>query len=173
MTNLGCAKSPTSGRVSNSSARNHSKNALYRRGERISFSALRMLMTPCPPSVCSQSARLRAGSPKNACAPSFSRVSSWRWIAPTLAADTLPYWVRYSLAWSATYCSMPRRSFKSIRCQPWSSAALNTRLSSPSCVSLRFIRRASSIGPISDTVTRTGMPLSPYTSQKRTGKPCK
>ena len=78
ITNFGLSKSPTSGRVSNNSASIHSKNALYIRGERISFSELRMLMMPLPLSVCIQSCRLREGSPKNFSAPSFSKVSSWR-----------------------------------------------------------------------------------------------
>ena len=78
MTNLGLSASPTSGRVSNSSARNHSKNALYMRGERISFSEFRMLMTPFPPSLCSQSCRFSSGSPKNCSAPSFSNTSNCR-----------------------------------------------------------------------------------------------
>ena len=53
-------------------------------------------------------------------------------VAPTLAAETLPYWVWYSLALSETCCNMPRKSFKSSRCQPLSSATRNTRLSRPS-----------------------------------------
>ena len=43
-------------------------------------------------------------------------------------------------------------------------------LSTPSCMSLRSIKRDSSSGPISEIVARIGWPCSPNTSQKITGK---
>src|SRR5258706_11609297 len=42
---------------------------------------------------------------------------------------------------------------------------LNTSISTPLCVSLRFSNRASSSAPTSDTVARNGWPSAPYTSQ--------
>ncbi len=42
-------------------------------------------------------------------------------------------------------------------------------LSTPSCASLSSIIRASSSGPISLTVVRTGWPVSPKRSQNTTG----
>src|SRR6476619_2254734 len=54
-----------------------------------------------------------------------------------------------------------------LRCPPsWSPVfALNAILSTPSCASLKFIRRDSSSGPISETVDRIGCPCSPNRSQ--------
>ncbi len=86
-----------------------------------------------------------------------------------LAAETLPYSVVNSFAFSPTCCTMARRSLRSSSSRPWSSAILNTSCSTPSCVSLRPSRRASSSGPMSETVARTGWPLSPKTSQNTTG----
>ncbi len=85
------------------------------------------------------------------------------------AAEMLPYWVVKSFAFSPTYCSMARKSFRSKSSRPLSSAILNTRASTPSWVSFRLSMRPSSSGPISDTVARTGWPISPNTSQKVTG----
>ena len=53
---------------------------------------------------------------------------------------------------------------------PLSSATLKTSCSTPSWVSFRFSMRASSSGPISEIVARTGWPCSPYTSQNVTGQ---
>ena len=54
---------------------------------------------------------------------------------------------------------------------PRSSATRNTTLSTPSCTSVSPSSRASSTGPMSDTVTRTGMPGPPSMSHWRTGQP--
>ena len=75
-TNFGLSRSPTSGKVSKISAKNHSKNALYKRGERISLSEFRILITPLSPSDCTQSSRFNDGSPKNSLPPSLSSCSS-------------------------------------------------------------------------------------------------
>ncbi len=58
--------------------------------------------------------------------PARSSASSPRWIAPIDAADTLPYSVVNSFAFSPTYCSIARRSFRSSSSRPCSSAILNT-----------------------------------------------
>ncbi len=50
-----------------------------------------------------------------------------------------------------------------------SSATLKISDSTPSCVSFRFSSRASSSGPMSETVARTGWPCSPQTSHSVTG----
>jgi hypothetical protein len=72
---------------------------------------------------------LSMGSPKNLSPPWLSICSSPRWMAPTLAALMLPYLVReLGLAFSPTYCSMARRSFRSSSSRPLSSAILNTML---------------------------------------------
>ena len=52
---------------------------------------------------------------------------------------------------------------------PCSSATRKAMLSTPSCASLSSIMRASSSGPISLTVERTGWPAAPNRSQKTTG----
>ena len=52
---------------------------------------------------------------------------------------------------------------------PASSAILNVRFSTPSCVSFNCSRRASSSGPKSETVARIGWPRLPKTSQNTTG----
>jgi hypothetical protein len=63
-----------------------------------------MLTTPWPPTVCMKSLMFSIGSPKNLSPPWLSICSRPRWMAPTLAALTLPYWVVKSLALSPTYC---------------------------------------------------------------------
>ena len=110
------------------------------------------------------------GSPKNAAPPCSSSVSSPRWMAPIEAAETLPYSVVNVLAFSPTYCTIARRSFRSSSNKPLSSAILNVSCSTPACVSLRFNRRASRIGPKSEIVARTGCPCLPATSQSVVGK---
>src|SRR5205085_2254078 len=77
--------------------------------------------------------------------------------------------VRKSPALSPTYCSMARRSFRSRSSRPLSSAILNTRFSTPACVSFSASMRPSSSGPMSDTVARTGWPCSPNTSHSVVG----
>ena len=101
---------------------------------------------------------LSMGSPKKRSPPCSSICSRPRWMAPMLAALTLPYSVVKSLALSPTCCSIARRSFRSSSKSPLSSAILNTRLSTPCCVSLRASMRASISGPMSLTVARTGWP---------------
>ena len=64
---------------------------------------------------------------------------------------------------------MARRSFMSSSSRPWSSAILKTSCSTPACVSFKFSMRASSSGPKSLTVARTGWPCWPNTSQRVTG----
>ena len=135
----------------------------------MSRSAARMLTTPWPPSVWMKSWMSSMGSPKNRSPPCSSICSSPRWMAPTLAALTLPYSVVNSLAWSPTCCSMARRSFRSSSARPSSSAILKTRLSTPAWVSLSASMRASSSGPMSLTVARTGWPCSPKTSHSVVG----
>ena len=117
-----------------------------------------------------QSRMSREGSPKKSSPPSASKARSARWIAPMLAAETLPYMVVNSARLSPTNCSMARRSFRSISSRPCSSATLKTMLRTPDWISVRPSRRPSRVGPISDTVTRTGWPFSPKISQKRVGK---
>ncbi len=98
-------------------------------------------------------------------------------MAPTLAAEMLPYSVVNCLAFSPTNWSMARRSFRSSSSRPASSATLNTRLSTPAWVSFSSSMRASNRGPMSDTVARTGWPMAPSpsarASQKVTGWPWK
>ena len=129
-----------------------------------------MLITPLPPTVCIMSSRFSIGSPKNLSPPWLSSVSRPRWMAPTLAALTLPYCVVNCLAFSPTKLSMLRRSFRSSSSSPLSSAILNTRLSTPVCVSFKSSMRDSSSGPMSLMVARTGWPCSPNTSHRVTGQ---
>jgi len=110
------------------------------------------------------------GSPKNLSPPCASICSRPRWIAPTLAAETLPYWVVNSLAFSPTCCSIARRSFRSSSASPWSSAILKTICITPPWVSFRPSIRDSSSGPMSETVARTGWPCSPKTSHSVVGQ---
>ena len=169
-TSLGLSRSPTSGSVSNSSLSIHSRKVAYSRGAFISLSAARMLMTPWPPTVCMKSAMSSMGSPKKRLPPCSSICSRPRWMAPTLAALMLPYSVVNCFALSPTCCSMARRSFMSSSAMPASSAILNTRLSTPACVSFSASMRASSSGPMSETVARTGWPCAPNTSQSVVGQ---
>ena len=92
-------------------------------------------------------------------------------MAPTEAEEILPYSVVNCLAFSPTYCNMARRSFKSSNSMPLSSAILNTRFNTPSCVSFKPSKRPSNKGPMSEMVARTGWPCSPNTSHKVTGLP--
>ena len=64
---------------------------------------------------------------------------------------------------------MARRSARFRSSRPLSSAIRKTIVSTPSCVSFRFSRRARSSGPMSEIVARTGWPCSPKTSQNVTG----
>ena len=109
------------------------------------------------------------GSPKKRSPPCSSICSRPRWIAPIDADDTLPYCVLNCAALSPTNCRTARRSLRSSSSRPLSSATLKISDSTPSCVSLRFSRRDSSSGPMSDTVARTGWPCSPHTSHSVTG----
>ena len=119
-------------------------------------------MTPRPSgAVRIMSESFSMGSPKNRSAPCFSNGSRLRWMAPTVADATLPYWLVNCLAFSPTYCSMARRSLLSSSSRPLSSATLKVRLSTPSCVSLRPSMRDSSSGPMSEMVARTGCPCLP------------
>ncbi len=136
------------------------------------MSAARTFTIPSPrPSTSSRSASSTAGSPKNRSPPCCSSASSWRWMAPTLADETLPCDLCSSPARSATCCRTARRSFRSSMSRPSSSAILKASASTPSWTSLRSSMRASSTGPISETVARSGCPCSPNTSQKTTGVP--
>ena len=116
-----------------------------------------------------QSAISSSGSPKNISPPSCSKASRARWIAPMLAAETLPYSTVNSARFSPTNWSMERRSFRSSSSRPLSSATLNTMLRTPVWISVRPRSLASSTGPMELTVTRTGWPTSPKISQKRVG----
>ena len=87
------------------------------------------------------------GSPNSCSTPCVSSASKPRWIAPIDAADTLPYSVVSSAACSPTCCSIARRSLRSSSRSPASSAILNVRFSTPSCVSFNCSSRASSSGP--------------------------
>ncbi|CUJ73208.1 Uncharacterised protein [Achromobacter xylosoxidans] len=90
-TSLGWSGSPTSGSFSYRSASSHSRKIAYSRGACISLSAASTLTMPRPwASVRIRSATSSMGSPKNFSAPCDSSASRLRWIAPTLAADTLP-----------------------------------------------------------------------------------
>jgi len=90
-TKRGLSASPTSGRFSNSSDSSHSKNVAYRRGLWISLSAARILTNPRPSgAVRSRSQKSSIGSPKKCSPPSRSSTSRLRWMAPILAAETLP-----------------------------------------------------------------------------------
>ena len=133
-------------------------------------------MTPLPAepeapavAVCMKSLMLSIGSPKNFPPPCDSICSKPRWMAPTLAALTLPYCVVKSRALSPTYWHMARRSFMSSSNRPLSSAILKIRLSTPAWVSFKSSMRASSKGPKSLTVARTGWPCSPNTSHRVAG----
>ena len=110
------------------------------------------------------------GSPKNRPPPCSSICSRPRWMAPTLAALTLPYSVVNWPALSPTCCSMARRSFRSSSSRPLSSAILNTMFSTPAWVSFSASMRASSSGPMSLMVARTGWPCSPNTSHSVAGQ---
>src|SRR5512141_1628916 len=138
----------------------------------MSREATRMLIMPRPDeSVWRRSCRSSAGSPKNRSAPCSSSARSPRWIAPTLAAAMLPYEVRNCPALSPTNCAIDRRSFRSSRRRPLSSAILKTRDSTPAWISFRLRILPKRSGPISETVARTGCPSSPKRSQKVTGYP--
>ncbi|CFE02657.1 Uncharacterised protein [Bordetella pertussis] len=90
-TSPGCSGSPISGSFSYRSASSQSRNTPYRRGACISLSAARILTIPRPcASVRSRSCTSSMGSPKNCSAPCDSSRSRPRWMAPTVAADTLP-----------------------------------------------------------------------------------
>ena len=169
-TSLGFSGSPTSGRASNSSDSIHNRKVAYRRGDCNSRSAARMLITPFPPTVCIRSLISSIGSPKKRSPPWDSICSRPRWMAPTLAALILPYVVVNCLPLSPTYCSRARRSFMSSSSKPLSSAMRNTMLSTPVCVSFRSSMRASSKGPMSLMVARTGWPCSPKTSHSVAGQ---
>ena len=101
-------------------------------------------------------------------------------MVPTVALVTLPKpWAAFRIGASGSSSasgpflplsgtmasSNARRSFMSIRARPLSSATRKATLSTPSCTSLRSSMRASSSGPISVMVARTGWPCSPNTSQ--------
>ncbi len=90
-------------------------------------------------------------------------------MAPTEAAEMLPYLVVNCEALSPANCSIARRSFRSSSGNPLSSASLNTIASTPCCVALRPNSRPSSKGPRSEMVARTGTPRLPNTSQNATG----
>ena len=66
---------------------------------------------------------------------------------------------------------MACKSFMSSSNKPWSSAILNTSVSTPVWVSFRFKIRLNRSGPISLTVARTGCPCLPNTSQNTTVQP--
>src|SRR5437660_6713540 len=100
-----------------------------------------MLITPLMPCVWIKSSRFSAGSPKNLSAPCDSSARRLRWIAPALAAEIFPYCVLNWSALSATYCNIERRSLRSRRSRPFSSAILKTMLSTPSCVSFNSSKR--------------------------------
>ena len=112
---------------------------------------------------------LSIGSPKNLSPPCSAIPSRPRWIAPMEAAEMLPYSVVKVEALSPACWHSARRSLRSSSNRPLSSATLNTSCSTPACVSLRFNRRASINGPMSETVARIGWPFSPNTSQQVTG----
>src|SRR5690606_29058424 len=167
---FGLSRSPTSGRLSNSSPSSHSRKVEYSRGLRISWSAARMPTTPRPSWLTRMmSASSSAGSPKNCSPPSWDRRSRARWIAATVCALTRPYSAETALRSSATRPSSARRSSRSSSSRPRSSASLNTMSSTPAWVSLSSRMRASRVGPISLTVVRTGWPSLPYRSQNTTG----
>ena len=86
-------------------------------------------------------------------------------MAPIEAVDTLPYSVVNCLAFSPTYWIIARRSLRSSSSRALSSAILKTSCSTPDWVGLRLSSRASSKGPMSEIVARTGWPDSPNTSQ--------
>ena len=90
-------------------------------------------------------------------------------MAPIDAVDTLPYAVVNWRALSPTNCSIARRSFKSRSSSPLSSAILKTRASTPCWVAFKPNKRASSSGPRSEIVARTGNPRRPSTSQNTVG----
>ena len=169
-TSLGWSRSPTSGNCSNSSDNSHSKKLEYSRGFSTSVSAARMLITPRPSGARRiRSASSSAGSPKNIPPPSDSSRSSARMIAPTDGVLTSPYAVEMALRSSTTSASSARRSLRSSSSRPRSSASLNTMSSTPAWVSLSSSIRASSVGPISLTVVRTGWPRLPSRSQNTVG----
>jgi hypothetical protein len=95
---LGLVEVADFGSRSYSSESIQSRKVAYRRGLVISLSAARMLTTPCclpepPPgaaAVCMKSAMSSIGSPKNLSPPWALICIRPRWIAPTLAALTLP-----------------------------------------------------------------------------------
>ncbi len=86
-------------------------------------------------------------------------------MVPTVCFETFPYCVVSSAACSAIKDRIARRSFMSSSSNPCSSATLKAIFSTPSWTSFKSIMRASSSGPISETVARTGWPCSPNTSQ--------
>ena len=79
--------------------------------------------------------------------------------------------VPISAALSATNLRMERRSSRSSSRRPLSSATRKATVSTASWMSLRLSMRASSSGPTSDAVVRTGWPCSPNTSQNIAGEP--
>ena len=91
-------------------------------------------------------------------------------MAPTDADVMFPYLVVYSAAFWPTKLSMARRSLRSIRRRPLSSAILKTMFRTPVWVSFRSMRRPSMSGPMREIVLRMGWPCSPNTSKKRTGQ---
>jgi len=124
---------------------------------------------PVAGSVWRRSAMSSAGSPKKMSPPWVARVTKPRWMAPTEAAEMLPYCFWKVAEFSPTYPSVAWRSLRSRRSRPLSSAILKTRLRTPDWMSLRLRMRESRSGPISEMVARMGWPCWPKTSQRVTG----
>src|SRR5919197_1435348 len=82
-------------------------------------------------------------------------------MVPIVAVETLPYCVLNCAALSPTCWSMARRSLRSRRSRPLSSAILKTTASTPSWTSFSPSIRPRRSGPMSEMVARTGWPLSP------------
>ena len=115
---------------------------------------------------------LSIGSPKNRSPPCASICSRPRWIAPMLAALTLPYSVVNWLALSPTCCSIARRSFRSSSSRPLSSAILKTSCSTPCWISLSAEHaREQQRAHVGDRgAHRMALPFRPKTSHRVAGQ---
>ena len=169
-TSLGFSRSPTSGSCSNSSDSSHSRKVAYSRGEFISLSAARMLITPLPPIglhevgdvehrlaeelVAALLLELQQAALDGADAGGADVAVLGGELARVLA-DVLQH--------GAQVLQVEQQQAVVV-------GDLEDDCSTPACVSFRSSMRPSSSGPMSEIVARTGWPCSPNTSHSVTGQ---
>ena len=174
-TSFGFGTSPTSGSCSNSSARSHMRTVENSFGLSCTAGSSRHEMIPRPSeSTRRRSAMSSCGSPKNSVPPPSSSWTSLRSSTPIVADETPPIPLRSALPSSESRKERSaRRSARSRIGRPFSSAYRKTSERLPSWVSFASRIFASSSGPKSDTVARTGTPGPiPPRERNSVGKPC-